>query len=122
MFTQQRLRATITKAMLLLRRPALRPFMSLRHRSSSTTPSRREFKVVLDNDTLYVEQPLAEALGWTPDMSTENGVPLTLRGWAPHYFAIARAGSDAGEWWSRVIVPCFGLILLFYRFAREGHC
>lgn len=28
----------------------------------------------------------------------KESVPLTLNGWAPQYFAIARTGSDAGEY------------------------
>ncbi|KAH9850424.1 hypothetical protein C2E23DRAFT_835058 [Lenzites betulinus] len=54
----------------------------------------REFKVILDNDTLYVDQRLAEALGWTTATQAE-GVSLTLNGWAPHYFAITRTGTDS---------------------------
>ena len=64
--------------------------------STKTTGGPREFKVVLDNETLYVEQELAEALGWKPDVKSEEGVPLTLSGWAPKYFAIARTGTDSG--------------------------
>lgn len=60
--------------------------------SSSTT---REFKVVLDNDTLYIDRELAEALGWAAGRSQTQGVPLTLSGWAPNYFVIARTGSDS---------------------------
>ena len=67
-----------------------------RHMSTSQVSCRREFKVILDNDTLYVEQPLAEALGWKPDHSSDKGIPLTLSGWAPHYFAITRTGTDSG--------------------------
>ncbi|TFY54714.1 hypothetical protein EVG20_g9595 [Dentipellis fragilis] len=66
-------------------------------RSQSTlspSTSAREFKVVLDNDTLYVDQPLAEALSWNAEIGT-SGMPLTLSGWAPHYFAIAPSGSDS---------------------------
>ncbi|KAI0364527.1 hypothetical protein BV20DRAFT_956031 [Pilatotrama ljubarskyi] len=68
---------------------------------SSTGATAKEFKVVLeDNDTLYIDQELAEALGWTPqvahsDSGTPGTVSLTLSGWAPHYFAIARTGSDS---------------------------
>jgi len=58
------------------------------------TGTRREFKVVLDNETLFIDQTLAEALGWKPDGS-KDGVPLTLSGWSPHYFAIAKTGSDS---------------------------
>ncbi|RDX49905.1 hypothetical protein OH76DRAFT_1381557 [Lentinus brumalis] len=53
----------------------------------------KEFKVVLDNDTLYIDQGLAEALGW--DRVKQDSVPLTLHGWGPTYFAIARTGSDS---------------------------
>lgn len=55
----------------------------------------KEFKVVLDNGTLYVDQAVAEALGWSTDRP--NGVPLTLSGWQPKYFAIARTGTDNGK-------------------------
>ncbi|KAI1793260.1 hypothetical protein LXA43DRAFT_1092813 [Ganoderma leucocontextum] len=54
----------------------------------------KEFKVVLENDTLYVDQELAEALGWNAGTDPAEGVPLTLNGWGPRYFAIARKGSD----------------------------
>lgn len=57
--------------------------------------SPKEFKVVLDNETLYIDQQLAEALGWKQDQDL-GGVPLTLSGWAPSYFAIARTGSESG--------------------------
>jgi len=56
---------------------------------------RREFKVVLDNETLYIDQILAEALGWKPDETNKDGVSLTLSGWSPHYFAIAKTGTDS---------------------------
>ncbi|KAI8975928.1 hypothetical protein BD414DRAFT_423580 [Trametes punicea] len=59
----------------------------------SPNSNAREFKVVLDNGTLYVDQAVAEALGWSP--TQPQGVPLTLSGWAPHYFAIARTGTDS---------------------------
>ncbi|KAI0668856.1 hypothetical protein C8Q78DRAFT_1043332 [Trametes maxima] len=59
----------------------------------STTTTAREFKVVLDNGTVYVDQALAEALGWTPQQA--QGVSLTLSGWQPHYFAITRTGTDS---------------------------
>ena len=72
---------------------------SARGRSESSV---REFKVILDNDTLYVDQSLAEALGWTPQVEASKGVSLTLSGWAPNYFAIAQTGSDAG---TRIIPP-----------------
>ncbi|OBZ65855.1 hypothetical protein A0H81_14099 [Grifola frondosa] len=53
-----------------------------------------QFTVVLDNETLYIDQQLAEALGWKPNQKLD-GLPLTLSGWAPSYFAIARTGSDS---------------------------
>ena len=56
----------------------------------------KEFKVVLDNDTLYVDQELAESLGWRAETNAAEGVPLTLHGWGPHFFAITRTGSDSG--------------------------
>ncbi|KAI0651269.1 hypothetical protein C8Q79DRAFT_932469 [Trametes meyenii] len=59
----------------------------------STSTTAREFKVVLDNGTVYVDQALAEALGWTPEQT--QGVSLTLSGQQPHYFAIARTGTDS---------------------------
>ncbi|TBU29951.1 hypothetical protein BD311DRAFT_659881 [Dichomitus squalens] len=63
------------------------------HAVLSSSSNAREFKVVLDNGTLYVDQALAEALGWTPTQT--QGVSLTLSGWEPHYFAIARTGTDS---------------------------
>lgn len=63
--------------------------------SRSTTA--KEFKVVLDNGTLYVDQAVAEALGWTADKG--SGTSLTLSGWAPHYFAITQSGTDNGKPW-----------------------
>ncbi|KZT12273.1 uncharacterized protein LAESUDRAFT_691535 [Laetiporus sulphureus 93-53] len=62
--------------------------------STGGPKNRREFKVVLDNETLYVEQPLAEALGWKPEEGHKS-VPLTFSGWSPHYFAIARTTTDS---------------------------
>ncbi|RPD62197.1 hypothetical protein L226DRAFT_532773 [Lentinus tigrinus ALCF2SS1-7] len=61
----------------------------------------KEFKVVLDQETLYIDQDLAEALGWNP--ATRNSVPLTLHGWAPAYFAIARTGSDSEQLAKRTV-------------------
>ena len=62
--------------------------------------SAKEYKVTLDNGTLYVSQPVAEALGWKAEdnaASSSEGVSLRLRGWAPHYFTIAQSGSDQGK-------------------------
>lgn len=52
--------------------------------------------MVLENDTLYVNQELAEALGWNTKTGPAEGVPLTLNGWGPHYFVIAQTGSESG--------------------------
>ncbi|TFK17860.1 hypothetical protein FA15DRAFT_555593, partial [Coprinopsis marcescibilis] len=56
-------------------------------------PGQKEFKVVLDGETLYIHQELAQALGWTEEALTK-GVSLRLSGWSPHYFAITRKGTD----------------------------
>ena len=73
-----------------------RRMMGVRSQSIlSPTSNAREFKVVLDNGTVYVDQALAEALGWSPTQT--EGVSLTLSGWGPHYFAIARTGTDSGR-------------------------
>ncbi|KAA1477994.1 hypothetical protein DENSPDRAFT_787462, partial [Dentipellis sp. KUC8613] len=42
------------------------------------------------------------SLGWKSDTGN-SGVPLTLHGWAPHYFAIAPSGSD-GDMLARATV------------------
>ncbi len=76
-------------------RSATRRTHGLRFQSVlSSSCTAKQFKVVLDNDTVYVDQELAEALGWAPTQT--QGVSLTLSGWAPNYFAIARTGSDSG--------------------------
>ena len=63
--------------------------------SSSTTSKVRQFKVVLDGQTLYIEKPLAEALGWNPATGAK-GVSLRLSGWDPTFFAITPTGTDFG--------------------------
>ena len=79
-----------------VRSAGIRHFHTSYTRRSDPGPSRRqEFKVVLDNDTLYVPQEVAEALGWKPQ-EVAKPVQLTLSGWAPNYFAVARTGSDSG--------------------------
>lgn len=55
-----------------------------------------EHKVILDNQTLYVDQSLAEALGWKPN-SDAGPIQLSLNGWAPTYFTITPTGSDSGR-------------------------
>ncbi|GLB43397.1 hypothetical protein LshimejAT787_1302980 [Lyophyllum shimeji] len=64
-------------------------------RAAGPSTSVKEYKAVLENDTLYIDQDLAEALGWHNGTSPAEGVPLTLHGWAPHYFAITRTGSES---------------------------
>ena len=56
---------------------------------------------MLDGQTLYVEKPLAEALGWSPGKSTE-GVSLRLSGWDPKFFAITPTGTDSGMYFAVV--------------------
>ena len=72
------------------------PFTLQRHRQYTDSP--KQFKVTLDGGTLYVEQGVAEALGWTQDTPVD-GVSLRLSGWGPHYFAITQEGTDAGMLW-----------------------
>jgi hypothetical protein len=86
----------------------------------SGTGLRREFKVVLDNNTLYVDQTIAEALGWKPDTESKDGVPLTLTGWSPHYFTIARTGTDSGISSSVVLSLIFWLIYRTQTSSLEG--
>lgn len=61
---------------------------------SADTAAPKDYKVVLDNGTLYIDQDLAEALGW--DSEQRNGVSLKLHGWAPTYFTITQTGSESG--------------------------
>jgi hypothetical protein len=75
--------------------------------SSSATSQVRQFKVVLDGQTLYVEKPLAEALGWNPGTGTE-GISLRLSGWEPRFFAITPTGTDAGTYFVLVSRPASG--------------
>ncbi|KAI5122740.1 hypothetical protein M0805_009825 [Coniferiporia weirii] len=63
--------------------------------TSATLRSPSEHRVVLDNQTLYIDQTLAEALGWKPEQGSDAGVQLSLSGWGPTYFAIAPTGSDS---------------------------
>lgn len=59
---------------------------------SSQWPSPKEFRVLLDNETLYVDKDLAMALGWKPD---GPGASLTLNGVGQSYFTITPTGSDS---------------------------
>jgi hypothetical protein len=65
--------------------------------TSTTLLSPSEHRVILDNQTLYLDQSLAEALGWKPEQGSEAGVELSLSGCGPTYFTIAPAGSESGE-------------------------
>lgn len=58
-------------------------------------PEAQHHNCALDNETLYVSEDIAKALGWKPDQDPK-GLSLTLHGWAPGYFAIAPTGSDSG--------------------------
>ena len=77
--------------------------------SSSAVSRVRQFTVVLDGQTLYVEKPLAEALGWTPGKNTE-GVSLRLSGWEPKFFAITPTDTDFGTYFA-----------VASRLTSEGH-
>jgi hypothetical protein len=65
--------------------------------TSTTLQSPSEHRVILDNQTLYVDQSLAEALGWKPEEGSDAGIELSLSGWGPTYFTIAPTGSESGE-------------------------
>lgn len=72
-----------------------KPF-AFRQISSRSSNKTRQFKVLLDDHTLYVGQELAEAMGWSEKMGAE-GVKLSLHGLSPTFFAITPSGSDNGE-------------------------
>ncbi|KAF4622349.1 hypothetical protein D9613_009482 [Agrocybe pediades] len=63
-------------------------------RRQARTSAAIQFKATLDGGTLYVEEDVARALGWTEETSPD-GVSLRLSGWGPHYFAITQKGTDA---------------------------
>jgi hypothetical protein len=65
--------------------------------TSTTLQSPSEHRVILDDQTLYVDQSLAEALGWKPEQRSDAGIELSLSGWGPTYFTIAPTGSESGE-------------------------
>jgi len=65
--------------------------------TSTTLQSPSEHRVTLDNQTLYIDQSLAEALGWKPEQGSDAGIKLSLSGWGPTYFTIAPTGSESGE-------------------------
>ncbi|TFK18164.1 hypothetical protein FA15DRAFT_603793 [Coprinopsis marcescibilis] len=65
-------------------------------RNYHQAPGPKEFKVILDGETLYIHQELAQVLGWTKETPTK-GVSLQLSGWSPHYFAITHKGTDTGK-------------------------
>jgi hypothetical protein len=60
--------------------------------------------VTFDNETLYLDEKLARALGWTPEAGVD-GVKLSLHGWKSHYFVITKAGTDSGE--AQMLYLCF---------------
>ncbi|KAF8894318.1 hypothetical protein CPB84DRAFT_1782777 [Gymnopilus junonius] len=70
------------------------PFIRCHTTDSSLFPRPKEYKVLLDHQTLYISQELAEALGWQRTRSTEP-VELTLSGWEPAYFVITPTGTDS---------------------------
>lgn len=78
--------------------------------TSTILQSPSEHRVILDNQTLYVNQSLAEALGWKPEQGSDAGIKLSLSGWGPTYFTIAPTGSESGE--SQCIDISIVLILL----------
>jgi hypothetical protein len=51
--------------------------------TSTTLQSPSEHRVILDNQTLYVDQSLAEALGWKPEQGSDAGIELSLSGCQP---------------------------------------
>lgn len=51
--------------------------------------------MLLDGQTLYINEDVARALGWTPETGSA-GVQLTLRGWSPTFFAVTKTGSEEG--------------------------
>ncbi|KAF8202470.1 hypothetical protein BJ912DRAFT_944903 [Pholiota molesta] len=67
---------------------------SLKRRYQPYTSNATHFKATLDGGTLYVEEDVAKALGWTEENSID-GVSLRLSGWGPHYFAITQKGTEA---------------------------
>jgi hypothetical protein len=72
---------------------------------SSSAPSfSSSHTVTLDNETLYLDEKLARALGWTPEAGVD-GVKLSLHGWKSHYFVVTKAGTDSGE--TRMLYLCF---------------
>ena len=79
------------------------PMFHGRALSSSATSQVRQFKVVLNGQTLYIDRPLAEALEWNIRASTQ-GVPLRLSGWEPKFFTITPTDTDAGMYF--VLVGC----------------
>lgn len=77
-------------------RSAVNLLISRKFSSRTQAHSAREFKVLLDNQTLYVGQELAEAMGWSDKIGVD-GVKLSLHGLSPTFFSITPTGSDSGE-------------------------
>ena len=65
--------------------------------TSTSLQSPSEHRVILDNQTLYVDRSLAEALGWKAEQGSDAGIELSLSGWGPTYFTITPTGSESGE-------------------------
>lgn len=72
--------------------------VSIRRRNLNYTTSTRQSRhhtVVLDNQTLYIPQELAETLGWKADQGVD-GLSLSLHGQSPNFFTITPKGTDSG--------------------------
>lgn len=66
---------------------------------------------MLDNQTLYINQEMAEALGWKESNGgAAESVQLTLNGWAPTYFTITPAGTNSGS--------SFTFLLIYEKLSR----
>jgi hypothetical protein len=64
--------------------------------TSPTLQSESEHRVIVDNQALYIDQSVAEALGWKPEQGSDAGIELSLSGWGPTYFTIAPTRSESG--------------------------
>ena len=68
-------------------------FRHITHFSSSVKPV--EYKVALDNQTLYIGKELAKALGWDGGLGAGR-IELSLHGLDPTFFTITPTGSESG--------------------------
>jgi len=71
------------------RRSLLRPTRTCRRWIAT------EYTVTLDNQTLYIPQEVAEALGWKKEQG-HHVTKLSLCGVQPEYFTITLTGSESG--------------------------